>query len=53
MKTDKAIIAELDIPAPRKDVWDAWTTEAGAQCFFAPRCRIELRPGGAYEMSGH
>jgi uncharacterized protein YndB with AHSA1/START domain len=31
-------------------VWLAWTTEAGVRTFFAPQCRIDLRPGGAYEM---
>lgn len=38
------------IPAPLEDVWQAWTTEEGARTFFAPACRIDLRPGGAYEM---
>jgi len=38
------------IPAPIDAVWQAWTTEGGARSFFAPQCRIDLRPGGAYEM---
>lgn len=31
-------------------VWNAWTTAEGAKSFFAPSSKIELRPGGAYEM---
>jgi len=38
------------VPAPIDEVWAAWTTQAGAEGFFAPRCRIDPRPGGAYEM---
>ena len=47
---EKAITVQIQVPAPRSDVWNAWTTEEGAQSFFAPRCRIDLKPGGAYEM---
>ena len=47
---ERVIIAHADVPASLADVWHAWTTEEGAQTFFAPRCRIDLRPGGAYEM---
>jgi uncharacterized protein YndB with AHSA1/START domain len=32
------------------EVWHAWTTEEGALSFFAPKCNIDLKPGGAYEM---
>ena len=38
------------IPAPIGQVWQAWATEEGVRTFFAPECRIELVPGGAYEM---
>jgi uncharacterized protein YndB with AHSA1/START domain len=41
---------KVSIPAPLDDVWEAWTTEDGAQSFFAPKCKINLEPGGAYEM---
>ncbi|MCD6425403.1 MAG: SRPBCC domain-containing protein [Anaerolineales bacterium] len=47
---EKQIKFEIKIPAPLSAVWGAWTTEAGARTFFAPKCRIELKPGGAYEM---
>ena len=32
------------------EVWDEWTTEQGIRSFFAPAAKIDLRPGGAYEM---
>ena len=33
-----------------EEVWRAWTTSDGAAMFFAPKARIELVPGGAYEL---
>jgi uncharacterized protein YndB with AHSA1/START domain len=36
--------------ACRGDVWRAWTTATGAQTFFAPAARVDLRIGGRYEM---
>ena len=48
--TERVITCEIDVPAPLADVWCAWTTKEGAETFFAPRCNIDLRPGGAYEM---
>jgi uncharacterized protein YndB with AHSA1/START domain len=47
---EKIIFGQVIVSAPLDDVWDAWTTDDGAQCFFAPKCSISLRPGGAYEM---
>jgi uncharacterized protein YndB with AHSA1/START domain len=41
---------EVDVAAPVIEVWHAWTTEEGAITFFAPKCRIDLKPGGSYEM---
>lgn len=38
------------IPGPIEKMWYAFTTEPGAVTFFAPKCLIDLRPGGAYEM---
>jgi uncharacterized protein YndB with AHSA1/START domain len=46
----KAIRQVLTVPAPTGEVWDRWTTEAGVQTFFAPKARISLWPGGAYEL---
>jgi uncharacterized protein YndB with AHSA1/START domain len=47
---ERAIRGEVVVPAPVAEVWEAWTTPEGAQSFFAPRCNVDLRPGGAYEM---
>lgn len=47
---DKSIVGEITIPAPVEDVYNVWSTEEGAKTFFAPDCKIELEPYGAYEM---
>ncbi|MHC1739597.1 MAG: SRPBCC domain-containing protein [Anaerolineaceae bacterium] len=47
---EKALSFEVIVDAPIESVWDAWTTVEGVTSFFAPECKIELRPGGAYEM---
>ena len=47
---ERAIEGEITIPAGLEEVWQAWTTETGVCSFFAPRARIDLRPGGAYEL---
>lgn len=47
---ERVITSEIDVPAPVTQVWQAWTTREGAESFFAPRCTIDLKPGGAYEM---
>ncbi len=47
---EKVVSVQIDVPAPLPDVWKAWTTEEGAQSFFAPKCNIDLTPGGRYEM---
>jgi uncharacterized protein YndB with AHSA1/START domain len=47
---NKQISFQISIPASQTDVWRAWTTEEGVITFFAPACKIDLKPGGAYEM---
>jgi uncharacterized protein YndB with AHSA1/START domain len=44
------VVGQVEVTAPVGEVWLAWTTEAGVKTFFAPHCKIELRPGGAYEI---
>ena len=48
--TERVIASEIDVPVPLTEVWEAWTTKEGAECFFAPRCNIDLKPGGVSEM---
>jgi len=38
------------VEASLSDVWQAWTTTAGVQGFFAPEAKIELKIGGAFEL---
>lgn len=45
---ERVILAEVVANAPLSQVWQAWTTNEGAETFFAPRCRIDPRPRGAY-----
>lgn len=46
----KPVEVETRVAASLDAVWNAWTSSAGAQSFFAPRSNIELQIGGAYEM---
>ncbi len=41
---------EALVDAPRGDVFQAWTTDAGVRRFFAPDCRVELEIGGPYQI---
>jgi uncharacterized protein YndB with AHSA1/START domain len=45
------VVKEIDVRASPSDVWKAWTTVDGVKTFFAPAARIDLRPGGAYEIA--
>lgn len=49
-KEERVIVGDVIVRGTLKEVWDAWTTEEGTRSFFAPDCKIELEPGGAYEM---
>jgi uncharacterized protein YndB with AHSA1/START domain/uncharacterized protein YciI len=48
--TPRAILREAEVPISRAEAWRAWTTEAGLKQFFAERVRVELRPGGPFEI---
>jgi len=48
--TERAIYAEISVPAKLEEVWEAWTTESGIKSFFAPACHVDLRIKGPYEM---
>lgn len=41
---------ELVVAAPLSEVWEAWSTAEGAETFFAPEVKLELRPLGALEV---
>jgi uncharacterized protein YndB with AHSA1/START domain len=44
------IYGEVTVNAPIDKVWETWTTEEGIKTFFAPACRVWLKPEGAFEM---
>jgi len=46
---ERAITCQVEVPAPIKEVWKAWTTEKGLTSFMAPAARVEARPNGAFE----
>ena len=46
----KRIEREVTVKSPRADVWRAWTTREGAKSFFSQDAKIEMTPGGAYEI---
>jgi uncharacterized protein YndB with AHSA1/START domain len=46
----KTLHKEAVIAAPRDQVWDCWTTSEGMNSFLAAESKIELRPGGSYEL---
>jgi uncharacterized protein YndB with AHSA1/START domain len=48
--SDRVLRAEVVVPAPVGEVWDAWTTEAGIRSFFAPDGRVDLRVDGTYDV---
>ncbi len=47
---ERSDFCEINMPATIPEVWQAWTTETGAESFFSRKGKINLRPGGAYEM---
>ena len=48
-RDERAIHKEAVIRAPVSDVWNAWTTSAGIQSFFAPEAKVDPRPEGAFQ----
>jgi uncharacterized protein YndB with AHSA1/START domain len=48
--TERVVFGQVVVDAPISQIWKAWTTSKGAETFFARKCRINPRPGGAYEM---
>src|SRR5687768_6958895 len=47
---ERVIRKSVMIDAPVSDLWAAWTTNEGAESFFAPKAHIVLVTGGAYEL---
>lgn len=48
--SEAELVFSARVAAAPEQVWQAWTTEAGAQRFFAPKTLIEPRVDGRYEI---
>ncbi len=46
----RAITIECVVPMPRAKAWDLWTTTSGITSWMVEQAKIELRPGGPYEV---
>jgi uncharacterized protein YndB with AHSA1/START domain len=44
--SDRALTIEITVPAPRTEVWKAFTTSAGLSTWLAPNAIVNLKPGG-------
>lgn len=47
---ERAIEHEATVAAPIGQVWQAWTSKAGIESFFAPEAEIDPRVGGAFHI---
>jgi uncharacterized protein YndB with AHSA1/START domain len=47
---ERSIDNQVVVAAPIEQVWQAWTTSAGIQTFFAPEAEIDPRVGGAFHI---
>lgn len=47
---ERAIVLEEIVEAPVADAWKAWTTVEGLRTFLAPDARVDVRPGGRWEI---
>lgn len=48
--SDRMLRADVIVPAPVADVWNAWTTAEGLRTFFAPGGQVDLRVDGTYDV---
>ena len=47
---ERAIEKEIVVAAPIDAVWEAWTSKAGIESFFAPEAEVEPKVGGAFHI---
>jgi uncharacterized protein YndB with AHSA1/START domain len=50
MKEERVIHKEALVRAPVAEVWNAWTTSAGVESFFAPEAVVDAKPDGAFDL---
>lgn len=47
---ERVIEAEITVECSIEEAFEAWTTEKGITSFFSPAARVDLRPGGRFEV---
>ena len=47
---ERSIDKQVVVAAPIEAVWQAWTSKAGIESFFAPEAEVEPRVGGAFHI---
>jgi uncharacterized protein YndB with AHSA1/START domain len=45
---EKMLRVEITVPAPRAEVWKAFSTSEGLSTWLAPNSNVELKPGGEW-----
>ena len=45
---ERVLVLALEIPAPRAEVWKAFSTSAGLTTWLTPQATVDLRPGGEW-----
>lgn len=46
--SEKMLRLEITVPAPRAEVWKAFSTSEGLSTWLAPNSNVELKPGGEW-----
>ena len=45
-ESEKMLRVEITVPAPRSEVWKAFSTSEGLSTWLAPNSMVDLKPGG-------
>jgi len=48
--SERVLHKEVYVPASLDQIWQAWTTSEGSATFFSSSTKVELRPGGLFEI---
>ena len=48
--SDRVLRKEVTVDASLEEVWNKWTTTEGVKSFFSPNAKVELYPGGPFEV---
>lgn len=47
---DARIVREAFVPVPAEAAWDSWSSAEGLQRWLVTEARVDLRPGGRFEL---